>query len=145
MQRRRRRLDGAFPRCTFSGSMSLEQDRSGRHSPPPRLSGADTGQGNRLILWNIGHLKNGNRPFIVRIPLIPGLTDTDENLDRSAEFLKGAPLFVRVELLPYNRLTGAKYKLLGMNYSPPFDERQEVNINTQLFRSRGIRCESLIF
>ena len=39
-----------------------------------------TGVSNELILKNFEILKNSKKPYIIRTPLIPGITDTDENL-----------------------------------------------------------------
>ena len=49
---------------------------------------------------------------ILRVPLIPGITDTKENLDAIANIAEGHP----VEHLPYNKMAGAKYKMLGMDF-----------------------------
>jgi pyruvate formate lyase activating enzyme len=102
-----------------------------------------TGAGNERILRNVNVLKTMGRPFVVRIPLIPSLTDDNENLVRTAEFLADAKDRVRVELLPYNKMTGAKYRLIGMEYRPCFDESGKVNANTRPFRQKGIDCIAL--
>ena len=102
-----------------------------------------TGVGNERILKNISLLIQKERSFTVRIPLIPSINDDDSNLERTAQFLKDARDRIKVELLPYNKLTGAKYSLLGQQYSPPFDEGAKVNANTQVFLQRGIHCTAL--
>jgi pyruvate formate lyase activating enzyme len=99
-----------------------------------------TGQSNRLILQNLSLLKRRGCPFIVRIPLIPGLTDTRENLSAAAEFLSDAAGTVKVELLSYNQLTGAKYASLGLEYEPGFDEKRPINQGASAFGQRGIEC-----
>lgn len=99
-----------------------------------------TGVGNERILKNISFLIQSGKSFIVRIPLIPSINDDDSNLSKTAQFLKDAGDRIRVELLPYNKLAGAKYSLLGQQYSPPFDENVKVNANTQVFLQQGIRC-----
>ena len=76
--------------------------------------------------------------FTLRIPLIPGVTDRDENLSAIAEFLKDSKAKVRVELIPYNTMTGAKYRSVGREYAPAFDEKQPLNKNTAPFESLGI-------
>jgi len=99
-----------------------------------------TGLSNRIILENIVCLMKQNRPFTVRTPLIPGVTDTDRNLSAIADFLSPAADRVRVELIPYNPMTGAKYASVGKTYTPPFDEKAGLNKNTALFTDRGISC-----
>ncbi len=71
-----------------------------------------TGQDNTLILNNLSYLKSTGKPHIIRTPLIPGITDTKENLS-AIEKIIGESTW---EKLPYNALAGAKYKMLGMHY-----------------------------
>src|SRR5258708_19001046 len=46
-----------------------------------------TGCDNRLILHNLGLLAATDIPFIIRVPLIPGVTDTDQTLLSLAQIL----------------------------------------------------------
>lgn len=89
-----------------------------------------TGVSNHKILENARILKNSDTPFIIRIPLIPGVNDDTQNLQETAEFLMGSQSIIGVEILPYNKMAGAKYSMLGMKYSPGSDFTQEPN--TQL-------------
>ncbi len=98
-----------------------------------------TGVSNKKILENIDFLKSAGKPFLLRIPLIPGVTDTNENLETIAEFIKDSKTLERVELLPYNRLAGAKYPMMGLEYKPEFDENKDVNANCSIFLKYGIR------
>jgi len=50
------------------------------------------------------------------VPLIPGMTDTDENLRGIFEFLRDSGLPC-VALLPYNPSSAAKYEWLGRPYA----------------------------
>jgi len=97
-----------------------------------------TGVDNALILNNLGVLRTMQVPFHIRVPLVPGATDTDENLTAIAEAVKSMPGLVRVDLLPYNKAAGAKYPGLGMEFRPLYDEHQEVNVNTQPFERLGL-------
>jgi pyruvate formate lyase activating enzyme len=72
-----------------------------------------TGASNRQILRNARRLSE--RTVEVRVPLIPGITDTEENLGGIFRFLRDAGL-PRVTLLPYNPSSGAKYEWLCMPY-----------------------------
>jgi hypothetical protein len=74
------------------------------------------------------------------VPLIPGVTDGDENLTAIAEAVRGSANLVRVDLLHYNRAAGGKYAPCGVTSSPSYDESCEVNANTPVFSSRGIRA-----
>lgn len=76
-----------------------------------------TGVGNSLIQKNLGWMLSQSRPFVVRVPLIPGLNDSAENLTALACRLEGAKAPVRVEFLPYNPFTGAKYEMAEMEFT----------------------------
>ncbi len=67
------------------------------------------------LRWLIGE---SGKEYIIRVPLIPGITDTDENLAAIGEFVGDAP----VELLPYNAMAGAKYASVGKNYTLSAEE-----------------------
>ena len=71
-----------------------------------------TGEYNDAILKNIAYLMHSGKDFIFRIPLIPGITDTEENLKAISKFVGNYP----VELLSYNNMAGAKYDMLNMHY-----------------------------
>ena len=72
-----------------------------------------TGVSNEKILKNIEWLKTSGKPFVFRVPLIPEITDTEENLRAIAEIAGDH----RVELMPYNSLAGAKYSMVEMEYT----------------------------
>ena len=48
-----------------------------------------------------------------------------------------------VELLPYNKLAGGKYKLVGREYAPEFDETADVNTHKDIFKQYGIEVKVL--
>lgn len=97
-----------------------------------------TGVDNTLIRRNLEALKASGRPFFARVPLIPGVNDTWENLCETARWLQGAKALQGVELLPYNRSAGAKYASVGMAYTPDFDTAQEVQTPTDAFRDLDV-------
>jgi pyruvate formate lyase activating enzyme len=71
-----------------------------------------TGRSNDIILKNLKIMSASSVPFVIRVPLVPGVTDTDENLAPIAGTIKGLSGMLRVDLLPYNRAAGAKYRRL---------------------------------
>ena len=97
-----------------------------------------TGQDNAPILRNLALLADLRRPFVARVPLVPGVTDTNENLTAIAAAVASQPTLVRVELLPYNRAAGGKYAACGRTFLPGFDEDQPLNVEVRPFRSAGI-------
>ena len=105
-----------------------------------RIIGAD----NTMILRKAEKLKHGDKPFIIRIPLIPGITDTEKNYSQISSFLQGSRNLMRVELLPYVKAAGAKYQMVGRKYEPVFfNPEQDPVINTEIFEKRNIRCTVL--
>jgi pyruvate formate lyase activating enzyme len=98
-----------------------------------------TGQDNGPILRNLALLEQLARPFVARVPLVPGVTDTEDNLAAVASALALTPTLVEVQLLPYNRAAGGKYAACGMTFEPGFDEEREPNIDLGPFRREGIR------
>lgn len=93
-----------------------------------------TGAFNDLILHNLHVLSEIGVPFVARVPLVPGVTDADENLSAIAAALRGLPGLRRVDLLPYNKAAGAKYPLVGREFKPQYDEAREPNINLHPFQ-----------
>lgn len=74
-----------------------------------------TGIGNEQIKENIRQLARTGKAFLVRTPLIPGATDSDENIKNIAQFLAGTCTgsgFLCYELLNFNPLGGTKYASL---------------------------------
>lgn len=78
----------------------------------PALHRDYTGVDNAPILKNLRHLQDSGKPHLIRTPLIPGVTDTEENLSAVAALVGSSPW----EKLPYNTLAGAKYPSFGMKY-----------------------------
>ncbi len=83
-----------------------------------------TGAGNRRILDNMTYIariaaqddaSQGPR-LIVRVPLIPGMTDAEDNIAGIARFVSGLEGDVPVELLNFNPLAESKYRTQGMSY-----------------------------
>jgi pyruvate formate lyase activating enzyme len=98
-----------------------------------------TGCDNDLILKNLHHLDKMRKPFVARVPLVPGVTDTNQNLAGIAQVLQGMSGLLHVELLPYNKAAGSKYQNAGMEFKPGYDESRELNLNPVIFEQAGIK------
>ena len=98
-----------------------------------------TGVSNGRILENARMLAAGDTPFIIRIPVIPGVNDNEGHFRGVAELLAGAKRLERVELLPYHQTAGAKYAMLGKVYSPGFDPARIAELHQSVFELYGIR------
>lgn len=102
-----------------------------------------TGVDNAPILANLRMLCAGNKPFIVRIPLIPGVNDDAQNLEDTAKILAGAEALQRVEILPYHQTAGAKYGMLGMEYRPGFDTQGSFSFSESIFEAYHVKVKVL--
>ncbi len=85
-----------------------------------------TGVDNRLILDNADALLNAGANVVFRIPVIPGVNDSEEEINSFLEFLeKRTDTFHEVHLLPYHRTGTEKYRRLEKEYTfsePPGTE-----------------------
>lgn len=106
----------------------------------PDLHRAYCGADNAPILANYRTLAASGVPFVTRIPLIPTVTDTEENLASIARFMQKTGV-TYAELLPYNRAAGAKYSSLLRTYSPRFDETVPALSHEEIFASYGIKTK----
>lgn len=101
-----------------------------------------TGVSNKIILDNLRKISRAKIPVIVRVPIIPGLTDQKDNIKSIARFLRSLPYQPLVEPLGYHQLGVNKYKMLGVDYPcqtliPPSKEKME-NVR-EIFRREGVQ------
>lgn len=101
-----------------------------------------TGVSNRLILDNFSRLIEAGANVTVRIPVIPGINNTPENVKKTILFLLERAPGCLVSLLPYHRLGASKYDKLDMEYSlselSPPSEQEMVRLKKQ-FETSGFR------
>ena len=101
------------------------------------------GVDNKKILANAEYLFGSGKPFIIRIPVIPGVNDSNANFRDTAAFLRGVKNLQQVELLHYNQAAGAKYSMVGKQYLPDFDLNKKANMDQKAFWDAGIRSTTL--
>jgi pyruvate formate lyase activating enzyme len=82
-----------------------------------------------------------NKPTWIRLVLVPGLTDPEENMVGLAKFVSTLENVERVEVLPFHKMGEYKWQQLGLPYTlgdtqPPTPELVEHVI--QIFRDRGL-------
>ena len=73
-----------------------------------------TGVSNRLILANLKLLSEQKARIQVRIPLIPGINDDADNINRTAEFVAALSGVEHIAILPFHNSARGKYGRLGM-------------------------------
>ena len=78
-----------------------------------------TGQDNANILAMARHVSDLGVPLWIRHVLVPGLTDDEEGLRRTADFIRSLKTVQRVEVLPYHTLGLFKWQKLGIPYPLP--------------------------
>jgi pyruvate formate lyase activating enzyme len=100
-----------------------------------------TGAPNAQILDNARRLTGRN--VVVRVPLIPGVTDTEANLRELFGFVADAGLR-RVELLPSNPSAGAKYEWLGRPYTLAAERQDEGLLAARVALARDMGLEAAI-
>jgi pyruvate formate lyase activating enzyme len=122
-----------------------------------------TGVSNERILENIANLavfgqqdtdifeiadaegrtgNDGHGPeIVIRIPVIGGVNDDDENIRASAEYVHRHLPHARMELLPYHRYGQIKYEALGMPYDHTefrTPDKAEMERLRDIVRSEGV-------
>ena len=97
-----------------------------------------TGVEQDVILRHARKLAAGDTPFILRMPIIPGVNDNAAHFETAASLVSDAKSLVRVDVLPYQRAAGAKYEMVSMDYAPGFDESRAPQFFTQVFEREGI-------
>ena len=101
-----------------------------------------TGHSNEVILENFKTLASSKKEFVIRTPLVPTVTDTEENIRAIAELLRENGVNY-IELLPYNKMAGAKYRLAGKEYTPSFDGSVPINMRNEIFSEYGIEAKKI--
>jgi pyruvate formate lyase activating enzyme len=75
-----------------------------------------TGVDSDLVLKNARVISESAIPMWIRIPVVPGYTDSPDNIRKLSDIIRKLEAVERVDLLPYHRLGEAKYRGLGMDY-----------------------------
>lgn len=103
-----------------------------------------TGRSNDLVLNNIAALAKSRWPgrLILRLPVIEGFNDADDNIVAVAAFMQQLGLF-EINILPFHRLGQTKWNQLGKEYL--YDDKTSTTNDKLLqiqdvFLSRHIAC-----
>ncbi len=89
-----------------------------------------TGVSNKLILDNLKKLSVKGRKIVVRIPIIEGVNDDNENITETAKFIASLPGIKEISLLPYHKGGRQKYTRLSKDSKmdkTPATSREKVN------------------
>ncbi len=102
-----------------------------------------TGTDNSRILDNIRYLAATGTALTLRLPLVPGITATEENVAAIGAFASELPGDIPLELVNFNPLPAGKYRALDREW--PFPDHpgplpeDEVARFAGIARSRGAR------
>ncbi len=104
-----------------------------------------TGVSNKIILENLKKLSAIGKNFKIRIPCVPDITVTDENIAQTIDFLcsfANKPL--EINLLPYHNTAAHKYERFGMDNQ--FEgiksvSKKELENIKMLFRNAGFNTK----
>jgi len=94
----------------------------------PAIHERFTGVSNDLILQNSRRLAQREKEIIIRIPLVPGVNDDDENIAATGEFVSSLGGVTRIDVLPHNEAARGKLGRLTQGHEllqvePPAAER----------------------
>lgn len=87
----------------------------------PAVHARYTGVDNAQILDNLKRLSAAGARINIRIPVIPGVNDTPEEVRAMIEFVRAHAKAVRVSLLPYHRLGSDKCERLEGHMAHEFE------------------------
>jgi len=112
-----------------------------------KLHQALAGKDNKLILKNLVKLLELKIPHQIRMPLVPGMNDADDEIKRIAKFLLGLGE-KEIWLLPYHRLGEGKLKKLNTELKPlglkSYSE-QEFRAKAEIFANQGLIVRTFNF
>lgn len=99
-----------------------------------------TGQSNESILAFARALEKAKIPMVIRHVVVPGITDTEEELKRLGNLIGDFKNLKGLEVLPYHTMGKAKYEQLGMLY--PLEGLESMDPN-KAKESRKIILEAI--
>jgi len=104
-----------------------------------------TGISNKIIFENLNLLFQENKTVILRFPIIPGYTDTPDNIEQVKSFIsKQIHKLNRIDILPFHNLAKDKYRRFCKpdtfsNISIP--DEKSINKIRKEFESLGLQVQ----
>ncbi len=75
-----------------------------------------TGVSNKLIIANLKKLTSFGKKIFIRIPVIPSINDSKENINKIIEMISALKNIESINLLPYHNSAKGKYRKLNKEY-----------------------------
>lgn len=82
----------------------------------PQQHSRYTGVDNAVILQNLRRMVQEGFNIYIRVPVIPGINDSEDQLEAIAQFVFALNRKLHIDLLPYHRFGIRKYEMLDMDY-----------------------------
>lgn len=102
-----------------------------------------TGVSNEIVLANIRRMA-ALTETVVRVPVIPGVNDSEPHIRQIVEFVKVTGNIRRIDLLPHHNLGNAKYGALGLEcelVAPTVSSLKRGRALCELIASEGVECQ----
>lgn len=108
------------------------------------LSSKYTGVTSEGIIQNLKTVDSLGKDIYIRFPLIPGYTDTEENLFAIAGLVKSLQNVIEIDILPFHQYGKHKYSSLGYEY--PLEDKDPIQRDdagwvTDFFEEKNIRVK----
>ncbi len=103
-----------------------------------------TGKDNDVILENLKRLDQIAGDIVIRMPVMEGVNDSDENISAAAELLSPLEHVRKVDVLPIHDLAADKYRSLDLDYSFVLQKkatrRERVDEIIDLLKAKGLNA-----
>lgn len=99
-----------------------------------------TGQPNENILDMARYLSEQKKEMWIRHVLVPGYTDSREQLEALQAFIKSLDTVTRVDVLPYHTLGVFKWKELGIPYGlegVPTPTKEQIDLANEILETKS--------
>jgi pyruvate formate lyase activating enzyme len=103
----------------------------------------NTSVSNEIIISNLKKLNDMRKSIIIRIPVIPKLTVSEDNMENIAALLSRLKSIERIDLLPYHTYGTIKYEQLGKEYtlSTQMDAQVMTEAAKSIFERYGLNVQ----
>jgi len=101
-----------------------------------------TGVSNAEILRNLRDLSRAGHKIVLRVPVIPTISDDERHVRRIGAFAASLPHLERIDLLPYHHTGIDKYERVNRQYTlPDLRPPEEAHLSQlqEVLRSFGLR------
>ena len=105
-----------------------------------------TGKENIKMLENARKIAESNMcELIIRVPVIPGFNDTEEEIAAIAAYAESLPRVEQIHLLPYHKYGEGKYEGLGRPYpmgdAPMLPEGRMEQLQAAVRKKTSLYCQ----